>query len=84
MADSSDSSQETAVDRLNDLKNAADDYFSSEQQRLQAEYDFLNNILQSRGGSMTLQNSNAQGASTVLANSISDFLGSPLAPSNDS
>jgi hypothetical protein len=75
---------QTAVDRLNDLKKAADDYFSKEQNRLNAQYTFLNNISQKRGGSVGLQNANAQGASTILANSIDDYLGSPLEPSTDS
>ncbi len=68
----------SAAQRLQDLKNAADDYFSKEQKRLTAQHDFLQNILNKRGGSVGLQNANAQGASDILANSISDYLGSPL------
>jgi len=70
--------------RLQKLKDAADNWFQKEQNRLQAEYDFLKAILQKRGGSVGLQNANAKGASDILGNSISDYLGSPLSPSNDS
>lgn len=74
---------DTAAQRLQDLKDAADDWFSKEKNRLQAQYDFLNNISQKRGGSVGLQNANAQGASKILANSIDDYLGSPLEPPSD-
>jgi hypothetical protein len=84
MADSSDSSSQTPSQRLQALKSAADNYFSKEQKRLQAQYDFLNNISQKRGGSVGLQSANAQGASDILANSINDYLGSPLGPNDDS
>lgn len=80
MADST----QTATQRLQDLKTAADNYFSKEQKRLQAQYDFLNNIAQKRGGSVGLQNANAQGASDILANSINDYLGAPLSPDDNS
>lgn len=73
----------TAAQRLQDLKSAADDWFSKEKQRLQAQFDFLDAISKKRGGSVGLQDANAQGASKILANSIGDYLGSPLQPSND-
>lgn len=74
---------QTATDRLNDLKSAADQWFDKEQKRLQAQYDFLDAISQKRGGSVGLQDANASGASKILANSIDDYLGSPLAPNTD-
>lgn len=73
----------TAAQRLQDLKDAADDWFSKEKKRLQAQFDFLDAISKKRGGSVGLQNANAQGASKILANSISDYLGSPLQPPDD-
>lgn len=73
----------TAAQRLQDLKSAADDWFSKEKKRLQAQFNFLDNISKKRGGSVGLQDANAQGASKILANSISDYLGSPLQPSTD-
>jgi len=48
-----------------------------------AQFDFLDNISKKRGGSVGLQDANAQGASKILANSINDYLGSPLEPSNE-
>jgi hypothetical protein len=72
-----------AAQRLQDLKDAADDYFSKEKKRLNAQFDFLDAISKKRGGSVGLQDANAQGASKILANSISDYLGSPLQPSDD-
>ncbi len=71
---------DTAAKRLQDLKDAADDWFSKEKKRLQAQFDFLDAISKKRGGSVGLQNANAQGASKILANSINDYLGSPLQP----
>lgn len=72
-----------AKDRLQELKDAADDWFSKEKKRLQAQYDFLDNIAKKRGGSVGLQDANAEGASKILANSIDDYLGAPLQLSND-
>lgn len=72
-----------SAQRLQDLKDAADDWFSKEKKRLQAQFDFLDAISKKRGGSVGLQDANAQGASKILANSISDYLGSPLQPSDD-
>jgi hypothetical protein len=75
---------DTATQRLQTLKDAADNWFSKRQKQLQAQYDFLDNISKKRGGSVGLQDANAQGASQILANSIDDYLGSPLEPSTDS
>lgn len=73
----------TAEDRLNELKQAADDYFSKEKTRLQAQYDFLDSISKKRGGSVGLQDVNAQGASKILVDSINDYLGSPNTPTDE-
>ena len=64
-----------SLDRLNELKNAAADWFDKEKQRLQAEFDFLDAIGKARHGSKGLQNLNTQGASVILSNSINDYLG---------
>ncbi len=64
-----------AADRLNELKTAAAEYFASEKQRLQAQYDFLDAISKKRGGTVGLLDANAEGASKILADSINDYLG---------
>lgn len=68
-------SNTTAKQRLDELENAANDYFSKEKTRLQAEYDFLTNIAKNRGGNVSLQDTNSSGASKILVNSINDYLG---------
>jgi hypothetical protein len=70
-----------ATKRLNELKTAADEYFASEKTRLQNQYDFLDAISKKRGGTVGLQDANAEGASKILADSISDYLGKPSTPS---
>lgn len=72
-----------ATQRLQDLKDAADDWFSKEKKRLNAQFDFLDAISKKRGGSVGLQDANAKGASKILANSIDDYLGSPLEPADE-
>jgi hypothetical protein len=64
-----------AAQRLSELQQAAADYFTSETQRLNAQYDFLNAISLKRGGNVGLQDANAQGASKILVDSINDYLG---------
>jgi len=63
--------------RLDDLEAAASAYFSSEKKRLEADYAFLDNISKKRGGTVGLQDANAEGASKILADSIDDYLGRP-------
>lgn len=72
-----------AKKRLDDLKSAADDWFSKEKKRLNAQFDFLDAISKKRGGSVGLQDANADGASKILSNSIDDYLGSPLQPGEE-
>jgi len=72
-----------AKKRLDDLKSAADDWFSKEKKRLNAQFDFLDAISKKRGGSVGLQDANADGASKILANSIDDYLGKPLDPGEE-
>lgn len=67
--------QETAKQRLDELETAANDYFSKEQTRLQAQYDFLDAISKKRGGNVALQDTNSDGASKILVDSINDYLG---------
>ncbi len=66
-----------AVDRLNELEKAATEWFSSEKKRLNAQYDFLDAISKKRGGTVGLQDANAEGASKILVDSITDYLGRP-------
>lgn len=72
------------VDRLNELKEAANEYFAKEKLRLNAEYDFLKAILEKRGGSVGLQDANVEGASKILGDSISYYLGEPIKPKGGS
>jgi len=66
-----------AKDRLGELKKAADKWFDREEQRLEAQHAFLKAILEKRGGAKGLQALNTEGASEILAESISDYLGKP-------
>ena len=70
-----------ATDRLNELKEAANEYFALEKARLNAQYDFLDAISKKRGGDVGLQDANAAGASKILVDSINEYLGTPLHPS---
>lgn len=72
-----------AENRLAELKEAADEYFSKEKTRLQAEYDFLDAISKKRGGSVGLQDLNADGASVILIDTINDYLGKPTSPADE-
>jgi len=67
-----------AQDRLQELKDAASDWFDKEKQRLQAQFDFLDAIGKARHGSKGLQNLNTEGASKILANSINEYLGKAI------
>jgi len=72
-----------AEERLNELKKAAEEYFSSEKKRLNAEYSFLDAISKKRGGSAGLRDLNAEGASKILVDSINDYLGRPTSPKDE-
>lgn len=72
-----------ATDRLNELKEAATEYFTLEKARLNAQHDFLDSILKKRGGDVGLQDANAEGASKLLVDSINEYLGKPLQPKGD-
>lgn len=69
-----------AQNRLDELESAASTYFSSEKKRLEAEFSFLDAIAKKRGGTVGLQDANAEGASEILADSINDYLGRPNEP----
>jgi hypothetical protein len=66
--------------RLDELEAAASSYFSLEKKRLEADYSFLDAISKKRGGTVGLQDANAEGASQILADSINDYLGRPVEP----
>lgn len=72
-----------AVKRLNELKKAATEWFSSEKKRFNAQYDFLDAISKKRGGTIGLQDANADGASKILVDSINDYLGRPTSPADE-
>lgn len=64
-----------AVQRLEELEKAATEWFASEKKRLNAQFDFLDAISKKRGGTVGLQDANAEGASKILVDSINDYLG---------
>lgn len=64
-----------AVKRLEELQKAGAEWFASEKKRLNAQYDFLDAISKKRGGTIGLQDANAEGASKILVDSINDYLG---------
>lgn len=64
-----------AEERLQELEKAAKEYFTSEKRRLNAQYNFLDAISKKRGGTIGLQDANAEGASKILVDSINDYLG---------
>lgn len=68
----------TAKQRLDELEKAADEYFAKERTRLEAEYNFLDNIAKKRRGNAALQDLNSEGASAILVDSINEYLGRPL------
>jgi hypothetical protein len=68
----------TASKNLDDLKQAAAEYFASEKKRLNAEFSFLDAISKKRGGVAGLQDANAEGASKILVDSINEYLGKAI------
>lgn len=72
-----------ATQRVEELKTAADEYFAAEEKKLNAQYDFLDAISKKRGGTVGLQDANAEGASKILVDSINDYLGKPVAPAKE-
>jgi hypothetical protein len=72
-----------AEDRLNELQTAAQEYFTSEKNRLSAQYDFLDSISKKRGGNAGLRDANAEGASKILVDSINDYLGRAVSPKDE-
>lgn len=65
----------SARKRLDELEKAANEYFSKERTRLEAEYKFLDAISKKRGGNVALQDINSAGASKILVDSINEYLG---------
>ena len=72
-----------ATKRLEELKAAAAEYFTAEKKRLNNQYNFLDAISKKRGGTAGLQDANAEGASKILADSITDYLGKAVSPSEE-
>jgi hypothetical protein len=72
-----------AVKRLDELEQAAGEWFTSEKKRLNAQYEFLDSISKKRGGTVGLQDANAEGASKILVDSINDYLGRATSPSDE-
>ena len=72
-----------AKKRLDELKAAAKEYFTAEKKRLNNQYSFLDAISKKRGGTVGLQDANAEGASKILVDSITTYLGKPATPSDE-
>lgn len=72
-----------ATKRLDELQAAAKEYFVSEKTRLNNQYAFLDAISKKRGGIVGLQDANAEGASKILVDSINDYLGKTVSPSEE-
>lgn len=64
-----------ATQRLDELQQAAAEWFSSETKRLNAQYNFLDAISKRRGGTIGLQDANADGASKIMVDSINEYIG---------
>jgi ferredoxin-thioredoxin reductase catalytic subunit len=62
-------------ERLDELKRAAKDYIDKEKKILNAEHDFIDNILKKRGANK-VDNANTNTASGIFVSSLLDFLGS--------
>lgn len=73
----------SATERLKELESAAKEWFAKERKRLEAQFDFLDAIAKKRGGSVGLQDANAEGASKILVNSINEYLDKPLSPPDE-
>ena len=73
----------TPTSRLNELKEAASEYFALEKTRLNAQYDFLDAVSKARGGDVGLQDANAKGASKILVDSINEYIGKAPEPKKD-
>ena len=63
----------TKNERLQKLENAAKEYLNREKKVLNAQYDFLDKILNARGYSK-VEDQNSGAAANLLINSIKDFL----------
>ncbi len=72
-----------AVKRIDELEKAAGEWFASEKKRLNAQFDFLDAISKKRGGTVGLQDANADGASVILVDSINDYLGRATSPPDE-
>jgi len=65
-------------DKLDELDKAAKDYFKKERVYLDAQYKFLDAISKKRGGSVGVQDANANESSQVFAKFIETYLAKPL------
>lgn len=65
----------TPDQRLDELKRAAQKYIDKEKKQLNAEHDFIENILKKRG-SNKIEDTNSNSASGIFVSSLADFLGS--------
>lgn len=72
-----------AIKRIDELEKAANEWFASEKKRLNAQFSFLDAISKKRGGTVGLQDANADGASAILVDSINDYLGRATSPSDE-
>jgi hypothetical protein len=59
---------------LDDLKEAADEYFDAERQRIEDELAFLKSVLRGRTGSERVSRSNTEEARVLVINDVETFL----------
>ncbi len=61
--------------KLSKLKQSAKDYYDKQKKILDAEYDFIDKVIQSRGKN-SVNNSNVENVNNILVSSLSEFLSS--------
>lgn len=59
---------------LDDLKDAVDEWFDAEEQRITDEVEFVKSVLRGRTGSERLSRSNTREAEILVIDDISSFL----------
>lgn len=70
----SKSRTEIRNEKLDQLKEALDEYYEKEKARLEDEAKFLRSVLKGRTGSERLSRSNSSEAEQLVSNDINSFL----------
>lgn len=64
----------TPDEKLDDLKQAASEYFNNEIARINAEYDYLDKVFAGRGSAAKLEDVVVYKANSYFVNSLTDYL----------